>query len=430
MKAIWAIAIKDIKILLRDPTGAFFVFFFPVIFSIFFGVIFSGGGSGPTSIPVVVADQDSTEQSQAFVDKLINTSELDVVAMPAEPAFDLVQKGKKVAYILLPEGFGKRQQSMFWGEPVQIEIGVDPSRKAEATMLEGLLTGKYMQGFMKKMMDPSTITEQLHTSQDYLHDLPEHERDEYGNLEQFLVQMDTAMSVLMSSDMKGDTAVAEENELQFQPIEFEMNEVSVNWDGPKNSFEVTFPQALVWAMIGCAAAFGIGLVVERTRGTLVRLRMSPISLSQVLAGKGMACFLAIVVVCSLLLAIFTLVLGVRPASYLFFFMALISSAVCFMGIMMLLAVIGKTEASASGIGWAAMLIMAMIGGGMVPLFFMPSWIRIASSISPIKWTIVAFEGAVWRGFGWREMLIHCGVLIAIGIVLFAIGSIVFRKTAK
>ena len=54
-------------------------------------------------------------------------------------------------------------------------------------------------------------------------------------------------------------------------------DVSRERTGPQNAYEISFPQGCIWGIMGCAAAFGITLVVERTRGTLVRLRMAPIS---------------------------------------------------------------------------------------------------------------------------------------------------------
>src|SRR5918993_163919 len=60
--------------------------------------------------------------------------------------------------------------------------------------------------------------------------------------------------------------------------------------GPRNSFEVTFPQGVLWGLIGCAISFGLSLVNERTRGTFVRLAMSPLSRAQIVASKALACF--------------------------------------------------------------------------------------------------------------------------------------------
>ena len=46
-----------------------------------------------------------------------------------------------------------------------------------------------------------------------------------------------------------------------------------------------------------------------------------------------------------------------------------------------------------------------------------------SQASPVKWSILALEGAIWRNYSPIEMLLPCGVLIAVGIVCLAVGSI-------
>jgi ABC-2 type transport system permease protein len=76
------------------------------------------------------------------------------------------------------------------------------------------------------------------------------------------------------------------------------------------------------------------------------------------------------------------------------------------------------------------MLMAMFGGAMIPLLFMPSFMRVASNLSPVKWSILALEGAIWRGFTLSEMLLPCAVLIAIGAVCMAIGTrMLSRATA-
>ena len=72
--------------------------------------------------------------------------------------------------------------------------------------------------------------------------------------------------------------------------------------------------------------------------------------------------------------------------------------------------------------------MAMFGGAMMPLAFMPSWMRNISHFSPIKWAILAMEGAIWRDFRFTEMLVPCAVLIAVGAVFFTLGVFMLRKT--
>jgi len=198
---------------------------------------------------------------------------------------------------------------------------------------------------------------------------------------------------------------------------------------PKSSFDISMPQAFVWVYLGCAAAFGVSLVTERTRGTLLRLRSAPVTLGQVLAGKAVACFTMCMAALITLFVIFNLVFEVRPNSYALLLLAFISSALAFVGIMMLISVLGKTEASAGGIGWALLLIMAMTGGGMVPLMMLPAWMKTVSHFSFVKWSVLSMEGAVWRGFTLGEMMWPCGILIGIGVVTFALGVRLFKVTA-
>ncbi len=61
---------------------------------------------------------------------------------------------------------------------------------------------------------------------------------------------------------------------------------------------------------------------------------------------------------------------------------------------------------------------------------MPPFMRTVSHVSPVKWAILAMEGAIWRGFSLAEMLLPCGILLAIGVVSFIVGSRAFRWTEK
>ena len=208
----------------------------------------------------------------------------------------------------------------------------------------------------------------------------------------------------------------------WKPLEIEKRALRAERVGPSSPFDVTFPQGMIWGVIGCSLGFALSLVQERTRGTLTRLRAAPLSAGHVLAGKALACFTAIVTVEALLFAVGRLGFGVRPASWGLAAAAAVSVAICFVGIMMLVAVLGKTEQAASGLGWAIMMPLTMLGGGMVPLFAMPSWMQAAGTVSPVKWSILALEGAIWRGFTPAQLAVPCGVLIAVGVAGLVIGA--------
>jgi len=195
---------------------------------------------------------------------------------------------------------------------------------------------------------------------------------------------------------------------------------------PDNVYAVAFPQGMTWGLLGCTAAFGLSLVVERNRGTLPRLLAAPITRTQILAGKAGACFATSLLLGVALFAVSWIAFGVRPDSPGLLALALLSVSIAFVGIMMFLAVWGRTEQAASSIIWTVLLGMSMLGGGMVPRFFMPASLQQLSNLSPVRWAILAMDGAVWRDFTLAEMVRPCGILFAIGLSCFVVGVARFR----
>jgi len=65
---------------------------------------------------------------------------------------------------------------------------------------------------------------------------------------------------------------------------------------------------------------------------------------------------------------------------------------------------------------------------MIPLFAMPPWMQTASMASPVRWAIVALEGALWRGFTPAQMLLPCGILLGLGLGGFALGTRILSRT--
>ena len=61
---------------------------------------------------------------------------------------------------------------------------------------------------------------------------------------------------------------------------------------------------------------------------------------------------------------------------------------------------------------------------MVPLAFMPGILRTLSNFTPVKWGILALEGAIWRDFTAAEIATPCAILLAIGLTAMTLAAIV------
>jgi len=440
MRAVTIMAMKDIHLLLRDRMGFFFVFFFPLLYGVFFGAVFAGqagddGEAAQSSVRVAVVDLDNTKESAAFVALLQEEDTLDVSVMDALPeARTQVRQGRLMAAIALEPGFGAAAKNPFTGEAPNVRLAVDPSRRAEGAMLEGVLMGvasKRMQSFFS---DPTTMRA---TAADSLAAI----RDDNT--------MNPLIKATLSSLLRnvGNVADALDNEADadegdkgaptsgpaFQLLDVEhVNPVdpATTTDAqslPMNSYAISFPQAILWGVMGAAAAFGISLVTERTHGTMDRLRGAPVTTNQILASKALACFLTVISVCTVMLLVARLVFGVTPVAPVMLLFAVFSVAICFVGVMQLLSVLGRTEQSTAGAGWATLLVMAMIGGGMIPLFVMPAWMRTLSDVSPVKWSILAIEGGVWRDFSLAEMAKPIAILLSSGALAYVAGVAILKR---
>lgn len=196
---------------------------------------------------------------------------------------------------------------------------------------------------------------------------------------------------------------------------------------PRSGFELAFPAAVLWGLIGCAGAFAAASMAERRSGTHLRLCAAPIRLHTLLVGKLIAVIVACTIDATLLVGVARLLFDVRIERFSALPLAIGACAVCFGGITVLLGVLGRTEQAVGGASWATLLLMAMIGGAMVPISVMPEWMRTLSSASPVKWGIQALEGATFRGLPTRELMPALLSLLAFGLLSLVSGAVLASR---
>ena len=416
MSNIVTMAAKDIQLLFRDRLSLFFVLLWPLTMAIFFGAMFANLGSGPESVPVALADEDRTAGSRRFAARLAELDGLAVDAVPREQGLDMIRRGQAPILVTLQPGFGDALDNPFVATP-RLEMAVDPRQMAVAGMVRGLLLESAGADLTDLMADPSRLAAVNDANRSGIAALPPSAaRDE------FLAFLDTTprvSSLIEELGIGGATTAATRG---GAPLEVEQTTIQAEQRGPTNAYATTFPQAMIWALIGGAASFSLSLTLERSRGTLLRLLVSPTTARQVLASKALAALSTSVTVTTVLIGLGVVAFGVEPRSYPLLALAVVCGAICFSGLTMAFSVLGSTEGDTAGVSWGVMLPMSLLGGVMFPLYLMPQWMQLLSNVSPMKWALLALEGAVWRGFTPVEMLLPCAVLVLIGVVAFGFGA--------
>lgn len=430
MQAIFAIAMKDIRLLMRDRVGFFFITIFPAIFGIMFGYIFQGSASGPSEVAIAVFDADRSETSIRFIDRLDALEQITVTAHDSEEAaLAAVRAGNMPAALLIEPGFGTSMENPFRGESAAFRCAIDPSR----AFVRGIVEGRVQQLAYQSMMDNFSDTEQLTAM---IADGRREIRSARDIDPARRLLMETFLTAAQNMVNDGGTPFGTGTGggagggAAFQPVT--MSFIPLTREGPRltSSFQITMPQAFIWALLGCVAGFGMSLVSERTRGTLTRLGAAPITRWHILCAKALACAMVALGVQVMLLVIFVAFFGVHPGSWFNMGIAIACSTLAFVGIAMLLAVFSRSEAASEGAGRAVLLVLALLGGGGLPLAFMPSWMQTLASISPFKWSILAVEGAVWRDYTLSQMLLPAGVLTLIGIGCLTLASVLFGRDPR
>ena len=350
------IALKDLRVLCRDGMALFWVLGFPLLFAGFFGSVMRAGVDADTVPMHVVVIDDPENPLQAQLITNLQAANLRVSPLPLEQARTTVTGGKALAYLLTRNADG-----------LSIDIRVDPARRAEAAVLEGVA----LRALASAILPPEFALPQVHTE---------------------------------PIDAPGASASA----------------------APHNGYEIVFPAMIMWGLMGCAATFAVAIVSEISSGTLLRLRAAPVHQASILGGKAAACIVACLFDTLLLSLLAHLLLDVRIEHGLKFAAALTAAALCFSGLTMILSVLGRSEQSVAGAGWSTLIVLAMLGGAMVPLSVMPPWLQEASGLSPVQWGIMALEGATWRAFGWSDLARHLVPLAALGLSGFGVGAAVLH----
>lgn len=422
---VFAIAWTDLRLLVRDRVAAFFTFVFPVIFATFFGMIYSGVGErGQATIGVVRLEDTPAAQALAADLHTLGQFTARDFADPADGAAAL-RRGQVVAVVTIPQGFSGGLDDLFAsGKGPVVRVDFDPSRRAEAGLLEGRLTELSYRVLARGFSDRERVKAQVRRAREGLASAKELDPARRLMIETILT---AAEGMAAGPAPKGGAGGNADPLANFRPMVLDLHEMRPALAGPTNAYQLSLPQGIVWGLMGCVTAFVATFAHDRSRGTLVRLLASPARRWQLVAGKALAGLVSCLIVQWLLIAIFVAVFGVAIRDPLLLVVATVCSAAAFVGVMMTLATIGGSAEGSAGFGRAVILVLAMIGGGTIPVFFMPRFLQTLSAFSPFTWSVRAIDLAVWREAGAQDVVLPLAVLLCIGVGGVGLGVLLVRR---
>jgi ABC-type Na+ efflux pump permease subunit len=164
-------------------------------------------------------------------------------------------------------------------------------------------------------------------------------------------------------------------------------------------YQILVPSYTVMFAFFLVLNVGWVLVAERQQGTLKRLRTTPITRTDILLGKLIPYFLLSLGQGTILLLAGKLIFGMRwgPDSWPLWYQVLwlipvvVSTALAAMGLAMLVAALARTEAQVALYGAVPVLILALIGGCVLPRDLMPEQTQSMTLYTPHGWALAAYR---------------------------------------
>jgi len=199
------------------------------------------------------------------------------------------------------------------------------------------------------------------------------------------------------------------------------------------SVQQNAPGWTLLAMFFLAIPLSVTLIKERAQGSLLRLQSMPVPTWVLFGGKiapymvinqiQLALILAVGVWGLPLLGGDRLTLGNAPEAIV---LLSVSASLAAIGFALLIASFARTPEQATTFSATTVLILAALGGIMVPKIVMPPTMQQLAELSPFSWGLDGFLDIFIRGGGVQEVLPEAGRLLGFGVACFVLAILRFN----
>ena len=218
-----------------------------------------------------------------------------------------------------------------------------------------------------------------------------------------------------------------------------INEIPVSRDGSKtipNATQHNIPAWTIFAMFFVVISLGSSVVREKLNGSFVRLKTLPTNYLLALLSKQITYLFVTLLQAAVIFSIGIWLfpsMGLPklnlPADLPGLFIVTFICGWCAVSFAICIGVFAQTQEQANGIGAVSIVLMAAIGGLLVPSFAMPESFQPIIKLSPLHWCLEAYYGLFLEGGKLKDILLN--ILPLLGItVLYSVNCIIWFKKKK
>jgi len=259
-----------------------------------------------------------------------------------------------------------------------------------------------------------------------------------GALESALqvVEGDEIVKNLYYSLHEKEIPVSLENNILHSNIP--ISEVPVSRSGSRNipnASQHNVPAWTIFAMFFVVISLGSSVVREKSSGSFMRLKTMPTSYFTALLSKQITYLLV-----TFIQAVVIFLIGIwlfpkiglpklyLPADIPALIIVTLICGWCAVSFAICVGVFAQTQEQSNGFGAVSIIILAAIGGLLVPSFAMPTSLQGIMKISPLHWALESYYGLFLEGGKLKDILMNIlSLLIIIAIIQLVTLSALKRK---
>ncbi len=378
MRKLRAVAVKELKQVLRDPLSLLMLLGLPAFMLVLYGYAIS---FDVEHAPLAVQDRDLTPDSRALTAALANSRQFDVVGWlpPDADAARELARGASRAVLVIPEGFARERTA---GRVARVQLLVDGTDASTASALLANLG---------------------------------------GTLDRFNA---TALARAAGAEGAGGAAAGRvagvpglTAGIAFHPRV---------WYNPElRSSHFLVPGLIGFIMMLTAVlSTALSVVREKERGTMEQLRVTPLHGAQLIIGKTVPYLGISLLAATLIIVAARLLFGVEVrGSYAELALATLVYLVGALGWGLLISTLAATQAMAFQIGIITSMLPAIFFSGFIfPLRGMPEPLQILSHVVPARYYVAILRGIIIKGAGLRDHWPQLVELTAYTAIVLALAS--------
>jgi ABC-2 type transport system permease protein len=411
MFKLWSTLVKDFQVLTRDKVGLTLMFVMPIILVV---VITSVQLStfelvNENKVPLLLCNKDGGESSIQLI------KAIEKIGM-----FDLST---------IPQGLNEGQiADLMKDKDALIAIVIPNDFSSKISLKAGNVAGQALNDFGLPAQKPKTKAGAVEPIALYYHPvLQESFRASIRGALQSALQVVEGKQILKTiyfSLNEKELPEALENSIINDQVS--INEIPVSRDGSRtipNATQHNIPAWTIFAMFFIVASLGSNVVKEKVSGSFVRLKTLPTNFLVAIFSKKITylgvCMAQVLVIFSIGIWLFPLIGLPRlnlPTDLPGLFVVSVICGWCAISYAICIGVFAETQEQANGFGAVSIVILAAVGGLLVPSFAMPASFQVLMKLSPLHWCLESYYGLFLEGAKFKDVLGN--VLPLLGITVF------------